>query len=280
MVYPFRASIFEAALEIARYLHQTGTKDVTQARAHLRLGPVDIAKLNYDGALDIATNLGWDVFGRPLDRTIFYRETLRNLIVAIKPPWARQTLRGRGAVENSLSINEAQCFKSAGLLANNSEDAIRWWDELAATFRALDDAYLTEVGRIGERLSFNLENERLAPFGLEAQWIALQDNAAGFDVLSYMTDDADMAKLLIEVKSVVFPPVVFFVTRHEWDTAKENRKNYVVHLWITSRRLLRAISVDEMQQHIPTDNGLGQWQNVRVKVPLSADWIAVDPSGQ
>lgn len=109
-----------------------------------------------------------------------------------------------------------------------------------------------------------------------AKWIALEDNAAGFDLLSFTSEDGTPEELMIEVKAVTFAPVSFFFTRSEWEKAQQNPGRYVVHLWVLSGQLFRSMTVGELNAHIPTDCGSGMWQQVKVRVPLSSRWMPIE----
>ncbi len=95
------------------------------------------------------------------------------------------------------------------------------------------------VGRAGEELVVEFERSRLCALcrpelARKVRHVALVDDGAGFDVLSF---EADKAERLIEVKSTAYgAETPFFVTRHERDVSIERSPQF--HLYRVFR--LRA----------------------------------------
>jgi hypothetical protein len=137
---------------------------------------------------------------------------------------------------------------------------VSFWDLLAARARGLHDVRLNEIGRAGERLTLQHEEQRT---GRKPQWIALESNADGYDVLSHVSDK-DAARLCIEVKaSAAGLRGKFYLTRNEWETAA-TLLQFVMHLWDLSKLTPRLAVVDiaQLAAHIPRDEGEGRWDNV------------------
>ena len=146
----------------------------------------DEAHHNYQGALFLYTLV--PAGGRPQDIPAFFRQVLDTLISEIKPWWIRLAPMGRERLRTALSSNEAQCLEAGGLFSRApTPEILEWWDRLAQTVRASDDSRLLAQGRIAEKLSMDYEVRRLSALGISnlPKWIALDDNSAGYDILSY-----------------------------------------------------------------------------------------------
>lgn len=71
----------------------------------------------------------------------------------------------------------------------------------------------------------------------QVQWLARESDAYGFDILSFMggrETDAD-SRIAIEVKASTLPSAAhlhFFLSAHEWETAKLLGDRYRVHAWL------------------------------------------------
>ncbi|MBN8651421.1 MAG: DUF3883 domain-containing protein [Cytophagales bacterium] len=122
---------------------------------------------------------------------------LEDLILNFNPVWASILLRGRTEAKNFLPPDALQCFKECGLFGKLTDDIVKFWDKLTLAYRNYTQKKLTEIGRIGEKLSFDYEKTRT---GFEPVWQAVESNIAGYDLLSILSSD-NSAKLQIEVKS-------------------------------------------------------------------------------
>lgn len=134
---------------------------------------------------------------------------------------------------------------------------------IAARARGSRDAFLSEIGRRGERLTVNHEAART---GRCPKWVALDSSAEGYDVLSRMSS-ANYRRLTIEVKASERPlsSAAFHLTRNEWETALESL-NHVFHLWVISAPIpmIAVLSVEQVSGHIPADSGNGYWESVSI----------------
>jgi len=166
-----------------------------------------------------------------------------------------------------------QCLLDAGLLDEVDGETVRWWDSLALAARSDNQENLLTVGRFGERLSLEYEEARV---GRRPLWQALESNAAGFDLLSWVSGAAS-ERLPIEVKTSTLSAdsALFYVTRNEWETARMARR-FTFHFWLVGRteQRLWICSVPEIARHIPMDQGEGRWQNAAVSF---ASCIAGEP---
>lgn len=189
------------------------------------------------------------------------------LLEVLNPPWAASIVQGRGAMVGYAPPEAAQCFREAGLLDGYSEAVVRWWDELAARYREDRAMVYVDIGRRGERLSFNYELNRT---GKPPEWTALEFADAGYDLVSRVSD-ADGARLVIEVKTSTRPwdMAELFISRAEWDTLAQESAAFV-HLWSVDGYppRLAVVPLDDLRAHVPDDQGLGKWY--RLRCPFSA----------
>jgi hypothetical protein len=134
----------------------------------------------------------------------------------------------------------------------------------------LDDLRRLATGRTGERLSLEHEKKRLEPLGLaeSVQWLALENNALGYDILSCDLIDGVVLERFIEAKACQFSPPQFYISRNEWEVAKEKRDAYLVHVWSLSDRRLQLIQFAELETHVPLDSvsGKGRWRTVKISL--------------
>lgn len=187
---------------------------------------------------------------------------LEDLILNFNPVWGAVLLKGRVEAKHFLPPDVAQCFRESGLFDDLADDLINYWDKLSLAYRNYSQRKMVEIGRAGEKLSFNHEWQRT---GQRPIWQAIESSVAGYDILSF-TSSSHTARLRIEVKAttseIAYAKV--HVTRNEWNTAA-NSDSYVFHLWhIDQHPTLFEVSVDQMEKHIPTDNGHGSWETVEI----------------
>jgi hypothetical protein len=189
------------------------------------------------------------------------------LIELHRPWWLRLAPYGRQRVAGALTKDELQTFRAAGLMdAPPSDVVVTWWDNLAARARQFLDEQLTEQGRYAETLSFRYEASRLSDLGIDEapRWIAIEDNAAGYDILSYDVTERGLVNRLIEVKSTVSVVPRLFLTRNEWEAALKFGASYHFHIWSLPAEVLTIKSAIELTPDIPTDSGQGTWQQVEI----------------
>lgn len=214
----------------------------------------------------------------PFDGKGFYRECISAVIINLFPTWAKLITLGRLRFIQGLKGEEFRdvqsLFRQAGLLETPPEQVdIEWWDHVSALVRLEGDKKKLERGREAEKLTLEREREILQKQGIEKQpvWIAIEDNTAGYDVLSYTKGKFGVLNKLIEVKSTsVFPPI-FYITRNEWNQALEVGESYFFHIWDmnVSPPILHERSSFEIISHIPIDCGKGKWQVAIIPVNKS-----------
>lgn len=146
---------------------------------------------------------------------------------------------------------------------------MKCWDELANLARGIRSAAALAVGRAGERLTLTFEEQRT---GRKPVWQSIESSHSGYDVLSVVSA-TDETRLQIEVKAseLRIKEAFCFVTSHEWETA-QSAQGHLFHLWqIGSQAQLAVVSLDQFAPHVPSDNGKGEWQQVRVPFRVFVD---------
>jgi len=194
------------------------------------------------------------------------RQALLDHIDAESPPWVQCAAYGRSRVMAFAGNGVAQVFVEAGLANGFDDEVVAFWDKLAARARGLRDAKLSELGRDGERLTIKHEEIRT---GVKPKWVAINNNADGYDVLSVVGED-DARALSIEVKvSSMGMSGSLHLTRNEWEMSQE-RERHLFHLWDlrSGPPRLAKVHAPAMLNHVPADAGRGRWEVV--EVPFSA----------
>lgn len=217
------------------------------------------SKLTQEGNLHI-TERGKEISGQDYKSALFCQ--LEDLIINYNPSWGSILPKGRTEAKNFLPTEVLQCFKEAGLMDELNDNIIGFWDRLSLAYRNFTQKRMTEIGRTGERLSFNFELERTGKLPI---WQAIESNLSGFDILS-ICESNNTQKLQIEVKSSTanFEYAKLHISKHEWNTAKASR-NYLFHLWtINNDSKLYIVTVEKMSEHVPIDFGLGEWESVEI----------------
>jgi hypothetical protein len=203
---------------------------------------------------------------------IFYRSCIRAVILD-HSIWSKSITLGRSRFFGQLSRDELLCFRAASLAdAPPDGDVVAWWDEMAAASRHDLSAKALARARQAEELTLKRELLRLAALGIQRQpkWIAIEDNTAGYDVLSFDPGEYEPKNRLIEVKSTVASPLRFFLTRNEWEKALKYGDSYHFHVWDMSPEEPRLYerTTAQIAPHIPKDQEKGKWANA--EIPLGA----------
>jgi len=195
------------------------------------------------------------------------RQALLDYIDTERPAWVQNATYGRMKVISFAGTEIAQVFIEAGLAHGIDDATVSFWDAMAAMARGQKSDRLTAIGRLGERLTISHEENRT---GRKPKWVGIDNNEDGYDVLSII-DVGDSRSLSIEVKtSTMGSAGSFYLTRNEWERSQE-AENHVFHLWdirANCQPSLAVISPLEMQAHIPTDVGSGNWNSA--KIPFAA----------
>ena len=213
----------------------------------------------------------------PEGRVEAFRFVVEWFVVTFDPPWIHSLRRGRDGLSQLSQPDVMACFDRTGAMEDvPTPDAVEWFDKLVSrAYLKVDTAQLAS-GRKAERLSYELERKALGldPCAPTVRWVALNDNAAGYDVRSAIRRGGCYVPKLIEVKASQQDPARIFISRHEWNTAKRMGELYVFHVWHLPKGRVREITAFEMALDMPDDRGHGLWQNVEVTVriaPMEAD---------
>ncbi|XUM24499.1 DUF3883 domain-containing protein [Bradyrhizobium oligotrophicum S58] len=214
----------------------------------------------------------------PYEGVDFYRECLSSALLLELPEWAKLVTLGRGRFIKRLKAPEFRdvrsLFRQARLLDEPPEMAdIEWWDRLQASVRSDQDAEKMRRARQAEQLSLKYEVQFLEKAGITKRpiWMSIEDNTAGYDVLSYRAGgELGLLNRLIEVKSTIASPLRFFLTRNEWEQADQFADAFVFHIWNLQADppVLFERSVEQVRPHVPVDNEKGKWKTAMIPVNL------------
>jgi len=195
--------------------------------------------------------------------TLALREMVMQLTFALKPSWMRLAMRGRAAVLNYAPAEVIQCLSESGLAEAIDPTTVAWWDRFSGVERGDEDQKRLEEGRRGERLSYEYECLRT---GFEPRWVALENSAAGYDLLSVVSR-TDRTPMVIEVKTTMqaWSTGRFWLTCNEWSIL--SRADHAkLHLWGVAAEdlLFSSVAPSLLLAHIPVNQGAGQWETLSV----------------
>lgn len=212
------------------------------------------------------------------------------------PPWWVAWWQGAPAdLDAIIPAGERGVLQEAGLLPPPAPDdpaGWGWWQALSRVpLPEHTSGERKEIGNAGESLTVDFERWRLTEQGYvelasQVAWVAQQSDAYGFDVLSFVGDDSNLAvdtPLAIEVKSTTLPRSrVFrcFLTAHEWETAIGLSDRYRLHLWhgvrpgppptssTTAPIELPGPALTDHLPRAPECDDACAWQTARLELPL------------
>ena len=207
----------------------------------------------------------------PLDGKPFYQGCIKAFVITYRPVWAKSMRQGRIRFAESLSKDNQDVFRAAGLLQSSpSMEVVSWWDDIVGHARLAIDIEKILQARKAERLTINHEEKRLNELGISKppKWPGLDDNYAGYDVLSYDIRNGHEVNRMIEVKSTVASPLRFYLSRNEWKTAVDAGDAYFFHVWDMAAvpPKLNEFTVAQVRPHIPVDNEKGKWSNAEIPI--------------
>lgn len=257
---------FLGFVEVCRYRKTHPQVDFEEVVHAIRTIKPDSRSLDFDGARllfeVVGCDVGWD------DTKGGVRLFVDEVVRRIQPWWVDLAPLGRDRVRAVLRADEEQCLRQAGLLDISPDDGVvEWWDRIASDARKTADAGGMANARHAERLSLEYERQRLARLGVakDPQWVALEDNTLGYDILSYDVTGSFVVSRLIEVKSTTTSAI--FITRNQWDRATRSH-NTVFHFWKLPEEHLVEYPAAALGPNMPQDQGKGSWQKVRLPVSL------------
>lgn len=245
----------------------------------------NLSSVNADTLMELASTCRWivkdnDYFvlsgqGKVLLNTKNFGDRskvmLYDYIRYITPAWAKRIPYGRQEAFIFMTKDEQACFYEAGLMEDDPDSAvISWWDSVSCLLRRAEDEKKTEIGRKGEYLTVLYEQRRT---GIKPQWVSLDSNLSGYDLISQRTKE-NLSALLIEVKSSErsIATAEFFISVNEWHTGC-NAEDYLFYLWsfFGKKQYLAKVSPQQLFKFIPTNNNSGKWQIAKIPYSSFAD---------
>ena len=215
--------------------------------------------------------------GAPHDDVYFYRECILAVLLLKMPTFAKLMTLGRGRFIKRIKGDEYRdirsVFREAHLLVEPpTADDITWWDNVQGRVRLNFDQERLARARQAEGLTMQHETNELKNHGISRipVWMAIEDNTAGYDVLSYRPTAMGERNLLIEVKSTIASPLRFIITRNEWNNADQVGEYYIFHVWDMDKSppVLHIRTVDQIRPHIPADNEKGKWKTAEIPIGI------------
>jgi Domain of unknown function (DUF3883) len=205
----------------------------------------------------------------PLEGDGFYQACISAVVTKHQPIWSKAMRQGRMHFLDSLGVDDRDVFAAAGLqLDPPPPRVVAWWDSVSSFARLVVDIQKMEQARAAEQLTMDHEIQRLSDLGINKSpvWKGLDDNFAGYDVLSYDVGEFGLINRMIEVKSTVSSPLRFYLTRHEWEQALKSGPAYIFHIWDMSKTppILYVRKAAEVAVHVPTDNEKGKWSSAEI----------------
>jgi hypothetical protein len=241
--------------------------DALSAAASLRQLDADVAADDFESGLEVHYVLSDEIiFNNHINDL---QATLAALIDYHQPWWIKGFPYGRARVRDMLGVEEIQCFRAAKLFIEPiTHEVVSWWDQIAQATRANINESLLRQGREAELLSLDYERCRLASLGIGQHpvWMAIEDNGAGYDILSFDSGPVAPVNRLIEVKSSTQQPPKIILTRGEWETAVQYGERYIFHVWSLPSKQMNEVTVAELTKHIPQDQGHGLWEKVAIPI--------------
>lgn len=263
-------SAFEGVRAIRIQLESTQEKNIETTIAVIKSTEADANTFDFEAAkvlLGIVDN-SVPPYGRN-----FYQHCIHCVVLTQQPIWAKLMTLGRKRFVKKLDRDEQNIFREAGLLVEPPNDfVIDWWDSITGLIRLESDKLKLNQARQAEKLTLMYEAERLSKKNISVKpiWTAIEDNTAGYDILSYSKNEYGLINKLIEVKSTIASPLRFYLTRNEWNHAIKFGENYFFHIWDMQKNPpnLFIKTIDEIKPHIPVDSEKGVWKTAEIPVNL------------
>lgn len=209
----------------------------------------------------------------PTDGTPYYQECIKTVLIKHQPIWSQAMRSGRKRFVGTLDPDDRDIFRAAGLMLDPpTPEIVHWWDTVVGHARLQIDIEKMAQARQAEMLSIEQEREKLAQLGIkkEPEWKGLDDNFAGYDVLSYRPGPHGLLNLLIEVKSTMASPLRFYITENEWKQAEQSGTAYVFHVWDMKQKppILYTRTAEQIAPHIPSNNKKGNWKSALIPLGI------------
>ncbi len=264
----FSLSCFEGLRLLRKHEERQPNLSVPELILLVERVEADGLSLDLEASVHLSKAVEYDI---TLDGRSFYQTCIRAVLRQRQPAWTKSMKSGRKRFAAELSLDERSVFDAAGLMTDPpSREVVGWWDDISGYARFGGNLESMEQAREAELLTLERERKRLRESGIcmEPEWLGLDDNFAGYDVLTYEVGDTGLTNRMIEVKSTIASPPRFVVSREEWKTAERAGESYTFHVWDMQREppQLYVKSVEDVAPHIPQDHGNGKWRNVEVRV--------------
>jgi hypothetical protein len=258
-------SSYSAFVALRQYLLKNPELDIATAIEAVKQTNADASNLDYIGGVTIHGLLQGDQ--EWTDTSASLRLFVFKILRITQPWWLRLVPYGREKVRLALERDQVQCLREAGLFEPVPDsEVIAWWDRIGALVRGTIDSERMLRAREVEKLSLQYERQRMSKLGitLEPQWVSLEDNTLGYDILSYDLQGGRIVSRLIEVKSTTASAI--FITRNEWNNAASAENSFYFHVWKLPEKHIAEYRVAQMRPNIPIDQGTGYWEDVRVEL--------------
>jgi len=265
----FRVSAINSYLTAQEFLDENPGRTIDQAKIQLSAKSYSGDRLDWEAVEKLRRLIETPL---PKDRASAFRLCLAKLIHNTQPGWVTLLFSGRDVALRNLDPDTVQCLETAGVFTTiPNADVVAWLDEISILAISIRARSNLAKGRAAERLSLQYEKNCLAGAGINrtVEWVALNDNHAGYDILSWTYQNGAITPKLIEVKAYSGITASFYITRHEWETAQAMISPYVFQVWGLENGTLIEISKADVLPHIPTDNQNGAWQTAIIRLNLA-----------
>lgn len=202
---------------------------------------------------------------------LLYLSFLKNNFKDFDFKWLEYAFLGREKSINAIvHSDDKACLQNLLLLGKLDKNGEQWWQALSVFSRSIINDSKQESGREGEDIVYDYERKRL---GEEAdiKKMFIEDNSAGYDLLSYVNSDLDR-RLHIEVKASKSSSGKAFISKNELNKAKLYQEYYRFYFVDLDRSKLAIVSYDQIQPHISKDQGSGKTETLSLPLNLFKDF--------
>lgn len=264
----FSLSCFEGFRLLRKYMQENPFLPIVDLLALIESVEADAHSLDMEASTHLSKLVEMDC---PLDGHVFYQTCIKSVVLNHRPIWSKGMAGGLRRFIKGLDSNDHDVFAAAGLMETPiSYDVLTWWDDISGFARLLSNQEKMKQARDAELLTLKYEQKRLKGLGIQKkpEWPGLDDNFAGYDVLSYDLAGTNIKNRMIEVKSTIQSPMRIIVTSNEWEKAEKFGDTYFFYIWemrlATPRLHIRAAT--DIACHVPLNNGMGKWKTSEIPI--------------
>jgi hypothetical protein len=289
-------------------LHEYGDISKEKLISILKLSSLGGGSLPYEDGMQIAFDLKLIRNKRPFIRMTqagidlvvlsnnefpsneIFCNILLKIIKNYTPEWIAFACRKIEEIEVALPNNWKEVLKKGGLLSLPlSENSSIWWKELRSFILKMDDEIKKKTGDLGEKLTYHYEWNRLTKTNYTylarmISWVSKESDLFGYDIASFhgvLNPELPRKRLFIEVKSSRVKSknqFVFYISKNEWNIAKEKGKNYYFYLWNNINENYKEdipygpfiLPSYEIEHLIPVDRDEdSEWIKTRIVIKMS-----------